>query len=368
MQDRPVAPAEVDLDAPISETARAADEMETDVSTTKIGFLATAGATCLAMAGAIAPGAAPAAAVPSAVVPAAKAPNGLVLAQAAPRGAAVRPGAEARQEDQYLDVLRQLRSQCGDAAWTLWHSNSYDAWRQRKTPVLSLHYSSGSFPNLPPAPRTLPDAVRGKAEALAQRTNELLRETGAVFKDLADYINAKDYEDDKFKKGDALNAKLVAAGRSCHGLHAEMTGLYVEMAQALIEQRKAAAAKPDIVGVMQADWQIARSLSRELARHGDADLAKLDGLARDVTTLVEDRRSNFAPLKQNPDSSLKRFYEGILNDDVAVKMRRLVRDAKDPKAFKAASEDRPRSNFWSLRDEIDYAMPDAILGFIRTAK
>lgn len=53
--------------------------------------------------------------------------------------------------------------------------------------------------------------------------------------------------------------------------------------------------------------------------------------------------------------------EAILQDDVAVKMRRLLCEAKTPKAFKEASEDRPRSSFWSVRREIDYAMPDAIL-------
>lgn len=287
----------------------------------------------------------------------------IVLAQAV-----ARPSNEQRREDQYLDVLKQLRSQCSNAGWTLWRSNSYEAWRNRKSSIMSMHYSSSSYPTLPSAPQAWPEALRTKLEDTLKRANDTLKEAGANFKELANYINAKDYEDDKFKKGDAINAKLLEQGQTCHRIHAELTGLYTEIVEKLIETRTGAAAKPEIVAVMIADWRQARALAAEMAKFEKSDQTKLDGLVRDVSTLVDDRKANFAPLKENPETFLKRFYESILNDDVAVKMRRLLREAKNPKAFKEAAEDRPRSQFWSVRSEIEVAMPDALLRYIASGK
>lgn len=278
------------------------------------------------------------------------------------------PGNDQRREDQYLDVVKQLRSQCGNAAWSLWRSNGYEAWRGRKSSMFNMHYMTRSYPKLPDVPPSLPEAVRPKLEAAAQRANDLIKESGETFKQLADYINAKDYEDDKFKKGDEINAKLMQQGLDCHRLFAEMTSLYTETAEKLIESRKGAAAKPDVVATMIGDWQKVRALSAELGRFEKADLGKLDGLVREASALVDERRANFAPLKDNPDSSLKRFYEQTLNDDVAVKMRRFLREAKNPKTLKDAAEDRPRSQFWSVRSEIEVDMPDSLLSYIRSAK
>ena len=42
-----------------------------------------------------------------------------------------------------------------------------------------------------------------------KRANDVLGESGSAFKDLANYINAKDYEDDKFKKGDELRSRIT---------------------------------------------------------------------------------------------------------------------------------------------------------------
>jgi hypothetical protein len=285
-------------------------------------------------------------------------------AQAAP-GAILLPSADQRQEDQLFNILRELSSACGNAAWSLWYTNDYDSWRNRKTPALSLNYSVRSYQSLPPLPASLPEPLKLRAEPAIRSANEMLRGSGEVFKDLATYINAKDYEDDKFKKGDELNAKLLAAGKSCHQLDAELTEIYRDLAVQVIDRRKAAAPHPEIVATMIADWQKARALSRELARFAAADRATLEGLVRDISALSEERKASFEPLKQAPQVMVKRFYEAILQDDVAVKMRRLLREAKTPKAFKEASEDRPRSSFWSARREIDYAMPDAILAYLR---
>lgn len=304
------------------------------------------------------------AAVVAPVVPAAANPPGIVLAQRMNP----RPGNEARQQDQYLDVLKKVRSECGNAAWTLWHSNSYDRWRKNRSSMLSMHYNTSSYQTLPPVPDAWPDAVRTKAESAIKRGNDTVREAGTTFKELANYINAKDYEDDKFKKGDELNQKLLAAGKECHAIETELTGLYTEMATTLIDQRKGSAANPDVANTMIADWQKARGLAQELAKFDKADPAKLDTLVKEISSLVEDRRANFAALKENPDTWVKRFYESALNDDVAVKMRRYLRDAKGAKGFKEMAEDRPRSNFWSVRSEIEIDLPDSILRYIQSGK
>jgi hypothetical protein len=291
---------------------------------------------------------------------------GIRYAQAAP-GTVARPnvpGAEQRQEDQLFEVLRELGSACGNAAWTLWRTNSYDDWRNRRARVLSIQYSVRSYERLPPLPASLPEALKLKAEPAIKSANETLAASGDVFKDLSTYINAKDYEDDKFRKGDELNAKLLAAGRRCHQLEAELVEVYRDAAALAIERRKAGAARPEIVAAMIADWQKASALSRELGRYDAADRATLEGLVRDISALSDERKANFEPLKQAPQATVKRFYETTLQDDIAAKMRRLLREAKTPKAFKEVAQDRPRSEFWTVRREIDYVMPDAILSYL----
>lgn len=291
---------------------------------------------------------------------------GMRYAQAAPAVARPSlPSAEQRQEDQLFEILRELSNACGNAAWTLWRSNSYDDWRNRRAPVLSMHYSVRSYQSLPPLPASLPEALKLKAEPAIKSANETLSASGDVFKELSTYINAKDYEDDKFKKGDELNAKLTAAGKRCHQLDAALMEIYREFAALAIERRKADAARPEIVAAMIADWQKAGALSRELGRFEAADRATLEGLVRDLSALSDERKANFEPLKQTPPATIKRFYATTLQDDIAAKMRRLLREAKTPKAFKEVAQDRPRSEFWSVRREIDYALPDEILSYLR---
>lgn len=289
---------------------------------------------------------------------------GIRYAQAAP-GAIARQGADQRQEDQLFEILRELGSACGNAAWTLWRTNSYDDWRNRRARVLSMQYSVRSYESLPPLPASLPEALKLKAEPAIKSANETLSASGDVFKDLSTYINAKDYEDDKFRKGDELNAKLLAAGKRCHRLEAELMEIYRDVAALAIDRRKVAAPRPEIVAAMIADWQKASTLSRELGRFDLADRATIEGLVRDISALSDERKASFEPLKQMPQATVKRFYETTLQDDVAAKMRRVLRDAKNPKAFKEVAQDRPRSEFWSVRREIDYVMPDAILSYLR---
>lgn len=290
----------------------------------------------------------------------------VLVAQTAARPASPRPSAESREIDAFLQAFRDVRSGCENAAWTLWHSNSYEGWRNRKSSGLTMNYSSRFFPSLPPAPKAWPESLRVRVEEATRRANDLLRDGGAAFKSLADYVNAKDYEDDKFKKGDELNKRLLAVGRECHAFYATLTELYGEIAELTIAQGSGAATRPDVVATMVSDWRRARELSRELAKGTDAERARLESLVREVSTLVEDRKREFATELGDSNGRLARFYDGMLNEDVAVPMRKLLREAKaSPKVFKEAAADRPRSAFWRVRGEIDYLMPDAILFVIR---
>ena len=290
---------------------------------------------------------------------------GTALAQSARPPAAAARSVESREVDAYLTLVQQVRSGCENAAWSLWHSNSYEGWRKRRSSALSMNYSGRFFENMPSPPGSLPDALRGRLSDAMAQANDKLRGGGAVFKDLANYINAKDYEDDKFKKGDELNAKLLGFGRECHELYATLTGLYVELAEGLIERGQKGAARPEIAASMAGDWRRARELSRELAKHGAADFARLDTLVRDVSALAEERKQAFEPAL-GASGAIARFYDRTLNEAVAVRMRKLLREARsNPKEGRDAAADRPRSPFWQVRGEIDYAMPDAILSFIR---
>lgn len=290
-----------------------------------------------------------------------------VLAQAAPPARTEAGRRDAREVESYLQGLERLRSGCGNAAWTLWYSNSYQRWRERKTPALAMNYNAAFFQTLVPAPASLPDTLRPRLDDAAGRANGALRESAGAFKELADYINAKDYEGDKFKKGDALNARLVELGRACHALHATLSGLYVEMAEGLIETGRARAARPDAVATMVADWRRARELSVELTKGPAAQMTRVEALVGELSTLSDERRrGTFAADLQGGGGSLERFYDKVLNESVAVPMRKLLREAKaDRKALAEASADRPRNAFWSVRGEIDHQMPDAILSFIR---
>lgn len=293
----------------------------------------------------------------------------IVLSQAAPRSAGAALPPDSRQTDSHLQAFQQLRSACGNAAWTLWHSNSYESWRNRKSPALSMNYSGGFFPSLPPAPAALPEALRGRLEDAMRRANDTLRDSSSTFKELANYINSKDYEDDRFRKGDELNTKLLALGRDCHGLYAKLTELYVETADVLIEQGASGAARPEIVAAMVSDWRRARELSRALAKGPSADMARVETLVREVSALAEQRKREFEAELRDGNGTLARFYDKMLDEDVAVKMRKLLRDTKaNPKELQDAATDRPRSRFWTVRSEIDYQMPDAILSFIRQGK
>lgn len=293
----------------------------------------------------------------------------LAQVQAQPRPAVPIQRPEAREVDAYLQNVGRIRSGCENAAWTLWHSNSYAAWRARRSSMLSMNYTASFFPTAPSAPASVPAPLRARLDDAMKRANDVLGESGSAFKDLANYINAKDYEDDKFKKGDELNTRLLGFGRDCFGFYAILTGLLSEVSEKLILERTAEAVRAGTVAVMAADWRRARDLSAELAKGQGASLARLDTLVADVSALADDRKRELEADIRDGQSTLARFYDRSLNERVAVKMRKLLRDAKrDRKVFVEASEDRPRSDFWQVRNEIDVIMPDAILSLTRQGR
>lgn len=272
---------------------------------------------------------------------------------------------ELRTASEFLQVVRTVRSACADAAWTLWASNRYDDWRRGRTPVLAMNYSVRTFDKVPSAPEMFDAGLRQRIDDAMTRANDTVKDSGPVFKDLANYINAKDYEADKFKKGDALNARLVAIGKSCHAVAADLERLHVEAAAAAILRFSAQAPRPDVVATMVADWQQARALADDLGRREALDLAKVESQVMALSELADKRKAEFAADMSKAGSPLADFYDRDLNEMVGVRMRKAIRDVKGkPAAVKEAAEDRPRATFQNIREQIELAMPADILRFI----
>jgi hypothetical protein len=272
---------------------------------------------------------------------------------------------EVKDVADFLQAVRAVRTACEDAAWTLWASNRYEDWRRGRTSVLAMNYTFRTFEKLPPAPELFDAGLRQQLNEAMVKANDIVKDSGAVFKDLANYINAKDYQSDKFKKGDGLNEKLVAFGKACHATASELERLHVEAAKAALERVSVNASRPEIVRTTIADWQQARTLAEELAKHEALDFTRVESLVANLSELADKRRTEFSGDLAKSDSPLANFYDRDLNEMIAVRMRKAIRDIKgNPAATKAAEEDRPRGTFQSIREQIDLAMPADILRFI----
>ncbi len=291
-----------------------------------------------------------------------------------PAPSAARPASrsaaqEAAEMSNTLDAIKTLQSACSDAAWTLWASNQYPLWRNRKTPVLALNYSIRTFDQLPPVPATFGADLQQRLSQAMANANSTIKDSFPVFKDMANYVNAKDYEGDKFKKGDALNDRLMSFGKSCHAASNDLHNLFVEAVQVAIDRLLPNAAQADAARIMIADWQQARGLANELGKGRAADINRLADLTTTISALADKRRAEFAAdagkseLSKSPQA---RFYDSDLTEDVAVKMRKMLRDIKGtPTAFKEASDDRPRTDFRVIRNTIDLQLPSDILTLLR---
>ncbi len=194
--------------------------------------------------------------------------------------------------------------------------------------------------------------------------NDTLKASQVAFKELADYINAKDYQDDGYKKGDALNATLMAYGKTCYGLASELQDLYLTAMTVALDAAVQGSSKADTARVMLADWAQTRALVAEMAKGTTADMAKIGAMVAGLSELVDRRKVEFAADIAKP-GPLARFYDRQLSD-FAVRMRRLVRDvAGKPKAFQDLVEDRPGSTFNSVRDTVEMTLPGEILAFLK---
>src|SRR5882757_2156313 len=115
-----------------------------------------------------------------------------------------------------VHYVAEVTRSCQNAAYSLWSNNDYSRYRQRQSPPLSIHYHPGLVVHARPAiPDELPEPLRAEFAASIDGATELLRLSALTFKDLADYVAAKDFEADQYRKGDELNAKLVALGQKC---------------------------------------------------------------------------------------------------------------------------------------------------------
>ena len=276
------------------------------------------------------------------------------------------PAPEVKKVEQYLNFVKSLRTACDGPAWTLWHSNGYQPWRKGSSPSLSLNYSSKTFSQVPEPPSALSPELQQRFKEATSKAAETLNASRTIFKDLADYINASDYKDDKFKKGDELNGKLEGYGKTCFGLMGDLQNLYVETAAGAINGAMSGSPQAALAKTMMSDWEQALQLSAEMAKGQKADMAKIGPMVMALSELVEKRKNELADEMNKPRSPVKNFYINTLNDRVTVPMRRLVREVTgNNKAFQEVSENRPRSTFVSIREEIDIGLPGEILSFVR---
>lgn len=282
---------------------------------------------------------------------------------AAPAPARVASAADGLREARaVLSVLHNLRSRCDNAAWVLWHSNDYEKWRRRQTSMLSMNYSYSVFDRPPPAPAAMPAALRERFDQLVPRAAETLNRAGDDFRDLATYVNARDYQDDGFKKGDALNARLLELGQTSHGLTKDIERLYADYADTLLQ---AAAANPktgSLAGQLRGDLQAMQALALEMSKGKEAQRAVIEAAVADISERVEARKAALAEAPPEARGALERFYRDRMEERVAVPMRKLLRETRDqPKAWTERLGDRPRSATMQLRDWTLVQMPgDAV--------
>ena len=283
---------------------------------------------------------------------------------AQPRPAA--PDGELRTTIAFLDVAKELQRSCENAAWSLFWSNDYEKWRNRKSRSFSMNHSARLLRGLPPAPPGLDPALSAEMAQTMAKANNLVQDGATVFRDMANYINAKDYQDDKFKKGDALNARLLEIGKTCHELSNTLRAQYRAGAQQVIEGALAKGGVPPVVRTMFQDWQVAQRLSDALGGYMSADLGAVERYAAEVTVLAEKRQNEMKLGVSAQGSSVTSFYNN-LNTDIAVETRKTLREVKrNIETEKDKGADRPRSKYNTLRNEIDMQLPDDILRSLRS--
>lgn len=257
------------------------------------------------------------------------------------------PDRAAMEARRYLSLARDFMNECDNAAWSLWFSNDYEKWRKSRRGMLSINYHSRAMEKTPSAPSSLDPALGKQIDEQIAKANDIVRGAQAKFGIMANYINAKDYEDDKFKKGDELNAQLVDAGKSCFAVSGTLAPLFAK-AQ---EQRAGMPPMNPVREAIREDYDRARALEAALAK-GAGNSDEIARAVAELSQAIEQRQTALASELADRSKPIAIFYR-ILNEDIAVPMRRLLRDReKSAKTWTEAFEDRPRALVARMRSTI----------------
>ena len=260
------------------------------------------------------------------------------------------------QQQNALSAIYTMRSQCDNTAWVLWYSNDYKDWRKTHR-TLSMNYSYSVPEKLPPAPANMNADLKARYDQIVGESIADVTAAGAAFRDLATYINAKDYEDDGFKKGDALNAQLLGFGEKCHGLTKQLEQLYADYSASVFASFSADPAKAERAGQLKEDMNEAQGLAAELSKGVQADRQAVETMVAALSKKVDARKA-LLPTEGSDSDSLKRFYLANMEDDIAVAMRKMLRESKNnPKLWAEKLADRPRSLMMSIRNTAFIQMP-----------
>ena len=250
-----------------------------------------------------------------------------------------------------------LARSCDNAAYSLWVSNEYSGYRQRKTPPLSVHYNADRLNAMPEIPAELPEPLRVEFAASIDSATQVLRVSALTFKDLADYVAAKDYEDDHYKNGDELNAKLIELGQKCFAVAKELRAEHRKTAQFILQNFDII---DPMIKRMGEDWGSALVLADELAKGPGADLGKVGSLVDQLTALDEKRKQEIGEPAVNGPIRISRFYN-IELDRALVNLRRFLREGKtQPALMEAQMADRPRTAFNFGQELLDMDMSEFI--------
>ncbi len=270
----------------------------------------------------------------------------------------------AAQQQNALSAIYTMRSQCDNTAWVLWHSNDYKDWRKTHS-MLSMNYSYSIPEKLPPAPPTMSADIKSRYEKTVGDAIATVSSAGPVFRDLATYINAKDYEDDKFTKGDALNAQLLTFGETCHGLTKDLEQLYADYSAAIFEAALADPAKAERAAQLKEDIVQTQALAKELSKGVKADRPTVEAMVADISKKVDARKA-LLPAQGSDSDPLKRFYLADMEDDIAVELRKMLRESKNnPKVWAEKLGDRPRSMMMQIRNTALIQMPNNALAAVQ---
>jgi len=255
-----------------------------------------------------------------------------------------------------VHYVAEVTRSCQNAAYSLWSNNDYSRYRQRQSPPLSIHYHPGLVVHARPAiPDELPEPLRAEFAASIDSATELLRVSALTFKDLADYVAAKDFEADQYRKGDELNAKLAALGQKCFAVAKDLRAEHRKTAQFILGGFDIL---DPMVRRMGDDWMSTLALADELAKGAKADLGRIGSLVDQLTALDEKRKQEIGEVTgEGPWPS--RFYN-IELDRALVNMRKFLRDARTRSALTDTQmADLPRTVFNFNQDLIDLEMSEA---------